>query len=89
MDCEYRFSLRGDVGDSMTSKCEFDPTLLVGYSLGQMHCPICGEMVLVGCTHPDYSLWDDPNLETDTSNFSKKLRSEGEENEKELNPTLK
>jgi hypothetical protein len=40
--------------------CTFDPTEYEG--TGMFHCPVCGEMVIAGITHPDYSMLDDINL---------------------------
>lgn len=40
----------------MTNKCNYDPSQLKGVLIGMFHCPECGEMVLAGCPHPDYSL---------------------------------
>jgi len=33
-------------------KCIYDPSDLVDVPLGQFHCPLCGEMVLAGASHP-------------------------------------
>ena len=33
--------------------CTYDPSKIVG-PIGQFHCPLCGEMVVAGCPHPDY-----------------------------------
>ncbi len=33
--------------------CTFDPTPCAG---GMFHCPECGDMVIAGAPHPDYSL---------------------------------
>ena len=41
------------------SKCSYDPSHLKGKPIGMFHCPECGEMVLAGLPHPDYSLLDD------------------------------
>jgi hypothetical protein len=30
----------------------------IGVPIGMFHCPECGEMVLAGVPHPDYSIWD-------------------------------
>ena len=38
------------------NKCTFDPSVLVNVALGIFHCPTCGEMVVAGMLHPDYSL---------------------------------
>jgi len=42
-------------------KCIYDPSDLVDVPLGQFHCPLCGEMVLAGASHPDYSLQYEPS----------------------------
>lgn len=39
--------------------CTFDPRDLLYLPLGMFHCPECGEMVLAGMRHPDWSLLDD------------------------------
>lgn len=41
----------------MSTKCFFDPTAppYDRASIGMFHCPECGEMVLSGVPHPDYS----------------------------------
>ena len=39
-------------------KCPHDPTQTTG-PIGMYHCPECGEMVLAGMEHPDYSLLDE------------------------------
>jgi hypothetical protein len=43
-----------------TSDCPFDPEPLIGLPLGMFHCEYCGEMVLAGMAHPDYSLIEPP-----------------------------
>ena len=35
--------------------CTYDPIPLLGAAIGMFHCPVCGEMVLAGMAHPDYS----------------------------------
>jgi hypothetical protein len=45
--------LGGIVSD--IGKCSFDPTHAEG---GMFHCPECGEMVVAGMAHPDYSILD-------------------------------
>lgn len=42
----------------MANKCSFDPSAppYDTAALGMFHCPECGEMVLAGVAHPDYSL---------------------------------
>ena len=37
-------------------KCSYDPTPLIGLAVGMFHCPECGEMLVAGMPHPDYSL---------------------------------
>jgi hypothetical protein len=37
-------------------RCSYDPRERAGEPMGQFHCPECGEMVLAGAPHPDYSL---------------------------------
>jgi hypothetical protein len=41
-------------------QCSFDPMAeaYIGAPIGMFHCPLCGEMVLAGMPHPDYSIWD-------------------------------
>jgi len=41
-------------------KCKFDPRTYAEAAIGQFHCPLCGEMVLAGYPHPDYSILDTP-----------------------------
>lgn len=43
-------------------KCPHDPMELAGQPIGMYHCPECGEMVLAGSPHPDYSLLEEENL---------------------------
>lgn len=40
-------------------KCTYDPTPLKGLPIGQFHCPECGEIILAGVPHIDYSVLDD------------------------------
>lgn len=40
-------------------RCSYDPTLEKGQPIGMFHCPQCGEMVVAGFPHPDYT-FDDP-----------------------------
>lgn len=52
------------VGNSSTDsieieKCQFDPTLPPYGAMGMFHCPECGEMVMAGVKHPDYSRLDE------------------------------
>lgn len=44
----------------MSQKCSYDPSTLIDVPLGMFHCPECGEMVLAGMAHPDYSLIETP-----------------------------
>lgn len=37
-------------------KCSYDPITANSRAQGMYHCPDCGEMVLAGVVHPDYSL---------------------------------
>lgn len=41
-----------------TTKCSYDPMPLKGQPIGMFHCPECGEMILAGMPHVDYSLLD-------------------------------
>ena len=41
------------------TECEYDPTKLVGLPIGMFHCPLCGEMIVAGFPHPNYSLLED------------------------------
>jgi hypothetical protein len=51
--------------------CEFDPTKLKYTPIGMLHCPLCGEMVLAGYPHPDYSLLEeDVHLHEETKEDS-------------------
>ena len=38
--------------------CLHDPRETTG-AIGMYHCPECGEMVLAGMEHPDYSLLEE------------------------------
>lgn len=42
-----------------SQRCTFDPTAYAGLPIGMFHCPQCGEMVIAGMEHPDYSLLED------------------------------
>lgn len=46
----------GDIRKSKSGKwavkCSHDPTIASG---GMYHCPECGEMVIAGATHPNYT----------------------------------
>ena len=41
-------------------QCPHDPRETTG-PIGMYHCPECGEMVLAGMEHPDYSSPDELN----------------------------
>ena len=41
-----------------SEQCPHDPRDTIG-AIGMYHCPECGEMVLAGIKHPDYSLLND------------------------------
>lgn len=43
--------------------CSYDPKEMAGEPIGMFHCPECGEMVVAGMDHPDYSLLDGDNPE--------------------------
>lgn len=45
-------------------KCSYKPKLVTG-PIGQFHCPECGQMVLAGAPHPDYSLLEEEEPEED------------------------
>lgn len=47
----------------MANKCSYDPKELAGQPIGMLHCPICGQMVVAGMDHPDYSLLDNGEIE--------------------------
>jgi hypothetical protein len=55
LDCAGARSEQGKI-----LKCGHDPEKTTG-PLGMYHCPECGEMVLAGAPHPDYSLLGDCN----------------------------
>ncbi|MGE0131865.1 MAG: hypothetical protein AB7U82_27595 [Blastocatellales bacterium] len=38
--------------------CSFDPVQLLGQPIGMLHCPECGEMIVAGMPHLDYSILD-------------------------------
>lgn len=44
------------------AQCTYDPTSDIG---GMFHCPECGEMVVAGAPHPDYSLLAIPEMSPD------------------------
>lgn len=44
-----------------SNKCSFDPSVYKDVPMGMFHCPVCGEMVVAGCKHPDYSLLEKEN----------------------------
>ncbi len=46
-------------GGDTTEQCPHDPRLTTG-PIGMYHCPECGEMVLAGMGHPDFSSLDEP-----------------------------
>ena len=39
--------------------CPYDPMEMAGQPIGMFHCEFCGEMVVAGLPHPDYSTLDD------------------------------
>lgn len=41
-----------------TTKCPYDPREMSDQPIGMFHCPLCGEMVIAGMPHPDYSILD-------------------------------
>ena len=54
--------VRSETGDaSMAVTCTYDPTNDLG---GMFHCPECGEMILAGAPHPDYSLLENEPMAT-------------------------
>jgi hypothetical protein len=61
---DYSLSKRKAIAAAVMSafdeanRCHFDPTQppYDTASIGMFHCPECGEMVLAGAPHPDYSL---------------------------------
>lgn len=55
---ERRLTKRGADSPKAGEKCSFDPSALTDVALGMFHCPQCGEMVVAGMPHPDYSLID-------------------------------
>lgn len=50
--------------------CPFDPSddRYIDAPIGMFHCPLCGEMVLAGMPHPDYSVWDLIDKERNSKN---------------------
>jgi hypothetical protein len=50
------------------AKCPYDPKEMKGAPIGMFHCPVCGEMVLAGVEHPDYSILDDKDKDEDEDN---------------------
>lgn len=59
--CEDEPSGEGDGGSEAEkpTRCTYDPSGLIGVPLGMFHCPECGEVVIAGMPHPDYSLLDE------------------------------
>lgn len=49
------------------AQCTYDPTSDIG---GMFHCPECGEMVVAGASHPDYSLMERNQLMDSTPEMS-------------------
>lgn len=45
--------------------CTYDPRKLKDLPMGMFHCPECGEMVLAGVEHPDYSAEVSPALQSE------------------------
>lgn len=67
---DYVFRLNGysdkEIEDLIKNdKCPYEPERDDGVSIGMYHCPICGEMVLAGMTHPRYSNMETPTPYTD------------------------
>ena len=54
-ECQYCSILERNV------PCTHDPRETLG-PIGMYHCPECGEMVIAGMEHPDYSLLDNQDL---------------------------
>lgn len=42
-----------DLEETFPANCTEKPEALLGYSLGQYHCPDCGAMVVAGIKHPE------------------------------------
>ena len=47
------------------SKCPYNPVEMAGKPIGMYHCPECGEMVIAGVGHPDYSVLEEMEKEDD------------------------
>ena len=49
--------------------CKHDPKQYAGFPIGMYHCPECGQMVLAGMDHPDWSVFDvdDESLDADAT----------------------
>lgn len=66
--CELRISFdekdNQDGYSNKISSCSYDPMTADG-PIGMFHCPECGEMVVAGMEHPDYSLLDEIGIEDD------------------------
>jgi uncharacterized protein YlaI len=41
------------------NECPFNPEEYKNQPIGTFHCPECGQIVLAGVEHPDYSLFDE------------------------------
>lgn len=63
--------------------CPHDPKQTTG-PIGMYHCPECGEMVLAGMDHPDYSL-----LEKEDQEFHESLKAAVEAKPQTMAETLK
>ena len=40
--------------------CDYNPKETKNKPIGMYHCPKCGEMVLAGQNHPDYTMLNNP-----------------------------
>lgn len=64
---------------SSEEKCTFDPTTLIDVPLGMLHCPECGEPIVAGVPHPDYSQIDYSDVMPKTDGeVDKEILPEGE-----------
>jgi hypothetical protein len=50
------------------AKCLHDPRGVTG-PIGMYHCPVCGNMVVAGCVHPDWDSLEDPLMGIDSFMF--------------------
>ena len=60
----------------MSNICPYDPTLVPG-CVSMHHCPLCGELVIAGMSHPDFSIFDTTN-DKELTDWAQSPDGEGE-----------